>query len=343
MTTTVGALPESLVAHLTSWTGGWPPPSRPPSPGNPRNAAPGWDGQIHPVTGVVDPDGPRPHRGASGRTRLPRRRRPSARAATWTACSAPSRRRSASPGTSCSQARSAGRRRPRRWPTRATGSTPTTPSCPTGCGRSVARCSIARDDDGSYLAGVGIKRHDANGPRAVRRHRTRGAGSWPGATACRTGGSRVCSTTASWRPTSTTRPTWPPRTSPTLPGFPDLGWRVLGMFDPAEFADSAAEPSRMRHGATIGRPRSPARHRVGTHPIGGVGHLALPHRLRDRRGARPGPGDVVGLVERSLDRAGDRSRVRLRLLADDRSRTAVRAVAATSRRASHSRPTPCRS
>jgi hypothetical protein len=57
MTLTVGALPESLVGHLTSWTGGWPPAIPATVTGNPRNALPGWDGRIHPLNGVVDPAG----------------------------------------------------------------------------------------------------------------------------------------------------------------------------------------------------------------------------------------------------------------------------------------------
>ena len=50
--------PARLVEHLRSWAGAWPPPG----PGvtvvaNPRNAEPGWDGALHPVTGVVDATG----------------------------------------------------------------------------------------------------------------------------------------------------------------------------------------------------------------------------------------------------------------------------------------------
>ncbi len=50
--------PARLAEHLRSWGGAWPPPG----PGvtvvaNPRNAVPGWDGSLHPVTGVVDASG----------------------------------------------------------------------------------------------------------------------------------------------------------------------------------------------------------------------------------------------------------------------------------------------
>src|SRR4249919_4070847 len=44
----------------------------------------------------------------------------------------------------------------------------------------------------------------------------------------------------------------------------------------------------------------------------------LPDRLRHRRGPRDDPRDLVGLGQRGIDRARDRTRVRLRLLADAR-------------------------
>ncbi|MGH8971324.1 MAG: GNAT family N-acetyltransferase [Actinomycetes bacterium] len=52
-----GELPARLVEHLRSWAGGWPPGNPPVLVGNPRNAAGGWDGTVHPVTGIVAPEG----------------------------------------------------------------------------------------------------------------------------------------------------------------------------------------------------------------------------------------------------------------------------------------------
>lgn len=51
-------VPPRLVEHLRSWAGEWPPPR----PGvsvvaNERNALPGWDAVAHPVTGAVDDEG----------------------------------------------------------------------------------------------------------------------------------------------------------------------------------------------------------------------------------------------------------------------------------------------
>jgi GNAT superfamily N-acetyltransferase len=54
---TADELPERLVAHLSSWVGGWPPGTPARVVGNPRNAAPGWDDSVHRVTGIIDPRG----------------------------------------------------------------------------------------------------------------------------------------------------------------------------------------------------------------------------------------------------------------------------------------------
>ena len=50
--------PARLVEHLRSWAGVWPPPEAGVTVvANPLNALPGWDGSLHPVTGVVDASG----------------------------------------------------------------------------------------------------------------------------------------------------------------------------------------------------------------------------------------------------------------------------------------------
>jgi GNAT superfamily N-acetyltransferase len=50
--------PARLVEHLRSWAGAWPPPGAGVTVvANPLNALPGWDGSLHPVTGVVDASG----------------------------------------------------------------------------------------------------------------------------------------------------------------------------------------------------------------------------------------------------------------------------------------------
>jgi GNAT superfamily N-acetyltransferase len=52
-----GALPERLGEHLRSWVGAWPPERHLQVVANPRRALPGWDGSVAPVVGVVTADG----------------------------------------------------------------------------------------------------------------------------------------------------------------------------------------------------------------------------------------------------------------------------------------------
>jgi GNAT superfamily N-acetyltransferase len=238
MTTTVGALPESLVAHLTSWTGGWPPAIPATVTGNPRNAAPGWDGEIHPVTGVVDPDGraligvPPAYEAAAKEAAL---RAGSDLAALLGALPAalgkPGHRVFA--GTF-------------RWTTAPAALADAgdwvdadDPAVPDWLRPFGGQVLIARDDDGSYLAGVGIKRHDANGhelsvgtePAA----RGRGLARRLVAQAARSLLDRGIVVTYLHDPANLAS-----AHVADAAGFPDLGWRVLGMFDPAAFADGAA-------------------------------------------------------------------------------------------------------
>ena len=50
--------PDRLVEHLKSWAGAWPPDwEGVRAVANPRNALPAWDGLLHPVTGVVNAQG----------------------------------------------------------------------------------------------------------------------------------------------------------------------------------------------------------------------------------------------------------------------------------------------
>jgi len=162
MTTTVGALPEGLVAHLTGWTGGWPPAIPATVTGNPRNAAPGWDGRVHPVTGVVDPVG----RALIG---VP----PDYAAAAQHAAV-----RAGSDLVDLLRELPALLDRPQHIVYTGTFRWSTTPTLLADAGEWVdaadpvvpdwlhpfgGRVLVARDDDGRYLAGVGIKRHDGYG------------------------------------------------------------------------------------------------------------------------------------------------------------------------------------
>ena len=50
-------VPDLLRAHLERWVGAWPPTRPVTVVGNPRRAEPGWDGRITPLVGIVTPDG----------------------------------------------------------------------------------------------------------------------------------------------------------------------------------------------------------------------------------------------------------------------------------------------
>jgi len=54
---TTPELPGRLIEHLRGWVGAWPPTWPPTVVGNPRNAAPGWDGKVHAVIGIIDDAG----------------------------------------------------------------------------------------------------------------------------------------------------------------------------------------------------------------------------------------------------------------------------------------------
>jgi GNAT superfamily N-acetyltransferase len=234
MTTTVDAVPARLVAHLTGWTGAWPPTTPATVTGNRRNAAPGWDGRLHLVTGVVDPAG----RALIG---VP----PGSEAAATDAAVAAGRDLDALRG-----ALPALLGRPGHVVYAGTFRWTTTPAPLADAGEWVAfddpvvpdwlrpfggRVLIARDVDASYLAGVGIKRHDADGnelsvgtdPRA----RGRGLARRLVAQAARSLLADGIVPTYLHDPANVASA----RVADAA-GFADLGWQVLGMFDPAEFA-----------------------------------------------------------------------------------------------------------
>jgi RimJ/RimL family protein N-acetyltransferase len=239
MTTTVGALPEGLVAHLTGWAGGWPPAVPATVTGSSRNAAPGWDGRIHAVTGVVDPLG-----GAA--IGVPPDYEAAARAASLHA---------GRDLVGLLRALPAVLDRPKQVIYTGTFRWTTTPTAFEDAGEWVdvddpvvpdwlhpfgGHVLIARDDDGRYLAGVGIKRHDAHGQELS-------VGTEPvarGQGLAR----RLVSKAARTLLDEGIVPTYlhdPANVASAhvaeAAGFLDLGWRVLGMFDPSEFDDGSAE------------------------------------------------------------------------------------------------------
>jgi GNAT superfamily N-acetyltransferase len=220
-------VPAELVAHLSGWVGTWPPGVPPAVAGNPRNAAPGWDGAVHPVTGVVAPDGAvavgvPPMVSAEVRARatdlaallrdLPHLLgRPAhlvrAGVFRWTTQPAP--------------LDDSGEWVPY--------DDPGVPEWLRPFGGAVL---IARDERGRYLAGVGIKRHDAHGHElsvGTEPH-ARGQGL----------ARRLVAQAARHVLAAGAVPTYlhDPHNLASArvaeaAGFPDRGWQVLGLFGPA--------------------------------------------------------------------------------------------------------------
>ena len=250
MTTTVGALPEGLVAHLTGWTGGWPPAIPATVTGNPRNAAPGWDGRVHPVTGVVDPVG----RALIG---VP---------PDYEAIARDAGARAASDLIGLLRGLPALLDRPDDVIYTGTFRWTTTPAPLADAGEWIdiedpvvpawlhpfgGRVLVARGDDGRYLAGVGIKRHDGDGHELS-------VGTEPEARG-RGLARRLVAQAARALLDDGIVPTYlhdPANVASArvaeAAGFLDLGWRVLAMFDPPSH-DETGEP---RPGAA---PRDPPR------------------------------------------------------------------------------------
>jgi GNAT superfamily N-acetyltransferase len=234
MTTSVSALPAGLVAHLTSWTGGWPPNIPATITGNPSNASAGWDGKVHALTGVVDPVGralvgvPPDHAAAAQEAAV----------------------RAGSDLVGLLRALPALLDRPEHMVYTGTFRWTTEPAPLADAGEWVdahdpvvpdwlhpfgGRVLVALDSDGRYLAGVGIKRHDGAGnelsvgtePEA----RGQGLARRLVAQAARALLADGIVATYLHDPANVASA----RVAEAA-GFPDLGWRVLGMFDAAEQA-----------------------------------------------------------------------------------------------------------
>lgn len=236
---TVAAVPERLVRHLTSWIGTWP-PSRPPNvAGNGRNARPGWDGGAHPVTGAVDPAG-----GVA--VGVPPEHAAAVRAAAARAGDdAPALLREipallGRPGHIVFAGVMRWSTAPTDLPDAGEWLAADDPVVPAWLRPFGGQVLVARDDDGGYLAGVGIKRHDADG-------RELSVGTEPAARG-RGLARRLVAQAARAVLADGIVPTYlhDPANAASArvadaAGFPDLGWRVLGMFDPVAVRDDDAQ------------------------------------------------------------------------------------------------------
>jgi GNAT superfamily N-acetyltransferase len=221
------AAPPRLVTHLSGWLGAWPPETPPHVVGNPRNDRPGWDGAVHPVTGVITADG-------AAVVGVPTAFVEAARAVAADLASLVSGLPAAlkRPGSmvytgvfrwSASPAPLADAGEWVAW------DDPAVPDWLKPFGGEVL---MARDAHGRYLAGVGIKRHDEHGKELS-------VGTDPAARG--KGLARRLVAQAARRVLDEGAvPTYlhdPANLASAhvadAAGFPDRGWQVLGVFGPA--------------------------------------------------------------------------------------------------------------
>ncbi|MFL6072195.1 MAG: GNAT family N-acetyltransferase [Mycobacteriales bacterium] len=215
-------VPTPLVEHLRGWVGGWPPATPPRLVGNPRRAAPGWDGRVHPVVGVVDPSG-------NAVIGVPPaaldRLVPSGSGSSMDAAVAAIERHW---GGRVYLATFRWSTRPADLPDAGVWRDADDPSLPEWLRPFGGKVLVALDDRGGYLAGVGIKRHDRHGHElavgTAEAARGRGLARRLVAQAARAVLADGAVPTYLHDPANT-----PSARVATAAGFPDLGWKVLGI------------------------------------------------------------------------------------------------------------------
>jgi GNAT superfamily N-acetyltransferase len=219
-------VPDALVEHLRHWLGAWPPTSELDVVSAPQRTQPGWDGHVRPVLGVAD---------ASGATVLsvPPAVADAARKA---AAAGPQALLTELPELLGVRGRTVFRA-VFRWST--------DPADEPDVGQWVpsdaadvpewlhpfgGKVLVATADDGTHLAGVGIKRHDPHGHElavvTAPAARGRGLGRALVAQAAR----RVLASGAVPTYLHATDNVASARLADSA-GFPDRGWTVLGMSD----------------------------------------------------------------------------------------------------------------
>jgi len=219
--------PPRLVAHLSSWLGAWPPERPLLVVGNPRNSRPGWDGAVHPVTGVATPDG-------AAVVGVPEQYVAAARAV---ATDLAALRAGLPAALGTPEARVyAGVFRWSTTPARLADAgewvAAEDPSVPEWLRPFGGEVLMARDGDGRYLAGVGIKRHDAHGRELAVVTEPAAQGKGLARRLVAQAARRVLDEGAV--PTYLHDPAnLASARVAEAAGFPDLGWQVLGLFTAA--------------------------------------------------------------------------------------------------------------
>lgn len=153
------AAPARLRAHLAAWLGAWPPRRPLRIVGATQREVPGWDGQVHPALGVASPDD-----GAV--LSVPPRHAPAVRglantgAGAWAAALP---ELLGHPGRGTFTATFRWTLGPAPLPDAGTWHNADGPDVPDWLRPFGGQVLLAHDDDGQWLAGVGIKRHDRHG------------------------------------------------------------------------------------------------------------------------------------------------------------------------------------
>jgi GNAT superfamily N-acetyltransferase len=214
-----------LSRHLRSWLGTWPPSRRLVVVGSDRRVLPGWDGAVHPLVGIAAPEGivlsVPPDRVAVVEQLAPDPADPSWEARLESAMARPGMVL----GLGIFRAAAAVPLLPAvgEW---VPADDPVVPAWLHPFGGEVL---IARAADGRYAAGLGLKRHDGIG-REISvgtgpAHRGRGLGRRLVATAARRVLERGLIPTYLHDPGNTAS-----AAVAEAAGFPDRGWRVIGMW-----------------------------------------------------------------------------------------------------------------
>jgi GNAT superfamily N-acetyltransferase len=210
----------ALARHLRAWLGAWPPPDEGITVvGSRRREEPAWDGKLHPVTGVVSP--------AGGVVSVPRDRVAAVEAAIHGEGAVALPAAMGRPGARVIDGIFRWSTRPTPFPDVGVWLPVDDPVVPDWLHPFGGEVLVALED-GRYIAGVGLKRHDPTGQEVavVTEEAARGKGLARGLV-CQAA-RRVVATgavvTYLHAPTNVAS-----AHVADACGFPDRGWRVLGL------------------------------------------------------------------------------------------------------------------
>lgn len=250
-------VPETLIAHLASWLGEWPPPAPMHVVGTARRLEPAWDGNVHPGLAVSDPA-----HGAvlSVPPATVEAVRHQAAAGDPTAVLAQLPHLLGIPGRGTYEAAFRWTSTPSPLPDLGHWLDADQPGVPAWLRPFGGQVLVATDSDGAHLAGVGIKRHDHHGHELsiVTTPPARGPGLAPAliAQAAR----RVLDEGAVPTYLHSLKNAASAHAAEAA-GFPDCGWTSFGI---SEATDQKPKTHCVRDALVPGRPPQPGR--AGSRP-----------------------------------------------------------------------------